>query len=283
MLVDLHTHTRASDGTMTGTELIEYALKSGITHIAVTDHDTGASFSEMMGAAERYNITVIAGIEFGSEFGGSSEVHILGYGMDLENRSLNDAIKALADGRVERMKKMIAKLNKLGIDISFEELEKDVSIITGRLHLARMLADKGIVENESEAFEKYIGSDRPAYVPRFCLKCHELAKLINSAGGITCIAHPYISDLSEDDIRGIISDGIQGIEVYYPGHTPIFRESLLRIAREYSLAVTGGTDFHGRRLGVLHPLGMTEYPAAYFYNFLDRIGIPHRNEAVNER
>ncbi len=280
MLSDLHTHTTASDGIKNVKDLMLIALDRGITHLAITDHDSIDSLEEFRNCvvySEKYlgisnydRIIGIPGIEFGCPYGDYGEVHILGYGIDFKNQQLNDTLNLLKKGREERFYKMIDRLNKLGVEITEEELLK-YSPLPGRSHFARILVDKNYVATVQEAFSKYIGNGKPGFVRRVFYSVSDTVDLIKASGGIPVLAHPVISGLSKDDILKIVDWGIQGIEVFYPEHSIKHRKKLLKIAEENSLIVTGGTDFHGVRHGVVQELGMPDYPENYLNDFMDHL------------
>lgn len=280
MLSDLHTHTTASDGIKNVKDLMLIALDRGITHLAITDHDSIDSLEEFRNCvvySEKYlgisnydRIIGIPAIEFGCPYGDYGEVHILGYGIDFKNQQLNDTLKILKEGRKERFHKMIDRLNKLGVNITEEDILK-YSPLPGRSHFARMLVDKNYVATVQEAFSKYIGNGKPGFVRRVFYSISDTIDLIKASGGIPVLAHAITSGLSKDDILKIVDYGIEGIEVFYPDHSMKHRKKLLEIAKDKSLIVTGGTDFHGIRHGVVQELGMPDYPENYLNDFMDHL------------
>ncbi len=270
MLVDLHTHTRASDGIFSIRELLDYARKSSVKVLAVTDHDCVKAFSDTESIGLFSDIMLIKGIEFGCIMDGL-DVHILAYNIDIEDASLLKKLDMLAFNRVERTREMLSKLAALGIEIPYEEVAAESEHIKGRLHLARLMVKKGFVSDENSAFSKYLGIGAPAYVPRKSLSVEESIELIASVGGVSVLAHPFVSLVSEDMIDRIIGYGINGIEVYYPEHNGLQRDFLKNKALANSLLVTGGSDFHGFRNGNLMPLGMRDYPDFLFSDFMDKI------------
>lgn len=271
MLVDLHTHTVSSDGTSTISELIDCALSNGLTHLAVTDHDSIGSLKEFMRLAPLKGIFPISGIEFGCPYGANREVHILGYGFDFENSALNDVLENLRRSRKERFAKILDRLSKFGIEISKKEAFSSAKGALGRMHIARLMREKGYVASESEAFNLYIGDGKPAYITRESLSIGETVSLIRNAGGVCVLAHPGPRGLSEDDVKSIFLQGVEGLEVFYPEHSHDERKFFLSIALKFGKLVTGGSDFHGSRNGVAQSIGMGDYPEKYFKEFLSRI------------
>lgn len=245
MKADLHLHTTASDGRLDPKELVSLAVKVGLDVIAITDHDTIDGIAPASAAAESFpSITVIPGVEINTDVP-HGEVHILGYFVDYTDRSLAASLQGLRDSRLKRAQQMIAKLGNLGMKIDWQrvsELAQGGSVC--RPHIAQALFEKGYVGSEKEAFDKYIGHNGPAYVERYKLLPVEAVKLIIDAQGLPVLAHPAdIADLTElvPQLKGV---GLVGMEVYYRDYSPDIISGLLKIAKQYALIPTGGTDYH---------------------------------------
>lgn len=244
MVVDLHIHTTASDGSLSPEVMVEKAYNFGYDAISITDHDTVDGLIEAIKAGERFGVEVIPGIEINTEYK-NHEVHILGYFIDYKDKLLLEKLEQLKKFRIKRVKKMVKKLNELNIDIA----EKEVFSISnggavGRTHIARVLVDRGYVESFSEAFDRYIAIGKPAYVKRKRLTPEESINLIKKTGGISVLAHPALVG-SEMIVEDIIEMGIRGLEVYYYEHSDQETAQYLELADEYNLLVTGGSDDHG--------------------------------------
>lgn len=242
---DLHIHTTASDGMLSPSEVVDWAVKKRLSAIAITDHDSTLGIEEAIKRSKAYDsILVIPGIELSSDFEGE-EVHILGYFIDYNNDELIKLTKDLRESRLIRGEKMVEKLRENGINISIEEVREltDEDFI-GRPHIARVLLSKGYVEGIGEAFDKYIGKDKPAYVNRFKPSLKGAIDLIHNAGGVAVLAHPGIikKDLI---IEKAIAMGIDGIETFHSKHDYEIINKLQDMAKEYSLICTGGSDCHG--------------------------------------
>jgi hypothetical protein len=241
---DLHLHTIFSDSTYTPEELIRGAKLADLSCIAVTDHDTVAGIGPTLDFAAREDIEVLPGIELTAEYDGL-EIHILGYLLDYKDKFLMETLEALKKNRIERVYKIVDKLNNMGIKLRADavfEIAKGGTV--GRLHVARALVNAGLVSSIWEAFQKYIGDKCPAYVLGFRFSPKEAIKLIRDHSGIPVLAHPYI--LNNDElIPQFINDGLMGLEVYYPEHAQSLINFYLRLAREHNLLVTGGSDCHG--------------------------------------
>ena len=269
LTVDLHTHTKLSDGTFSLKELADYAVYNGIKHLAITDHDCVKAFLE-----EDVNsikgLTFIKGIELGCIFK-ETELHILGYGIDIFSSKLTEVLSFLSQKREERMLEMISKLKILGFEIDYNEIVAESKEIKGRMHLARALCKKRIVKNEQSAFTKYLSYGCPAYVPKISLSAEQTISLIKSIGGIPVIAHPFVSKITEPLLKQIISLGIEGIEVYHPKHNEIQKHFLKNEALKQNLLITGGSDFHGIKDGTTMQIGSHDYPYEFFIEFSKRL------------
>ena len=249
MSIDLHIHSTTSDGTMNPSELVLYAHKKGLKAIAITDHDTIEGIEQALAAGGRVGMEVIPGIELSVKYG-IHNVHLLGYLFDYRHKELHVALEQLQAGRMERNKKILAKLGRLGCPLHLHELEESAgSGQTGRPHIARLMVEKGYVQSMDEAFVKYLGQEGLAYTSRFIYQVEEAIDLIQQAGGIAVLAHPLQLDKSVDDldhaVRQLCTMGLDGIEVYYPSHSRSFRKRLIALAEKYGLLMTGGSDYHG--------------------------------------
>jgi len=242
---DLHLHTLFSDGTYTPEELVASALKKRLSAIAVVDHDTVGGVGSAIKAAQESDLEVLSGIELSAEYN-EQEVHILGYLIDYQNKSLLEKLESLKSNRVERVHKMLAKLNNLGINLKAESVFALAAGGTvGRLHVARALVKEGFVGSLFEVFQNYIGDNGPAYVCGFRFSPEEAIKFIKDSGGIPILAHPYI--LKNDElIPEFVKLGLMGLEVYYPEHSQGMVNFYLELAKKYNLLVTGGSDCHGK-------------------------------------
>lgn len=247
--LDLHIHSTASDGELTPSEVVCLALGHELDVIALTDHDTLSGVAEAQRAAVGTELEVIAGVEINAE-GDWGDLHFLGYYIDLENAQLQERLQALRDARVERARNMLGRLRDMGMTLEWEAIQALAgggSI--GRLHVARALLDRGYIRTVQEAFDRFIGRDGPAYVPRLRLTPPEAIGTITEARGIPVIAHPLHSGpAAVERIPEFIDYGLRGVEVYYPHHSPEDVEMLQRLCRDYGLLLTGGSDFHGQRV-----------------------------------
>ncbi len=244
--VDLHTHTTASDGRLEPARLVELASKIGLRAIAITDHDTVAGLSEGVEAGKRYGVEIIPGIELSTEDDGN-DIHMLGYFIDFTDRDFIEMLRYFQKIRFERAKKIISKLKELGVEISIDEVVKisGNAASIGRPHIAQAILNRGYVSDIQEAFDKYIGAEAPAYVPKYKLPTIEGTRFIYKAGGVPVIAHPGLST-TPDYVEFLARNKhIRGIEVWHPEHTAEQVAIYYRIAERFKLVKTGGSDFHG--------------------------------------
>lgn len=234
------------------------AFERGLSVLAVTDHDTTAGIDAAMGAARGTRLEIIPGVELSADVP-EGEVHVLGYCVDWHDTYFQAMLDQFREGRYGRAEKMTQKLAALGAAISFErvkEIAGDGSI--GRPHVARALLEAGYVTSVSEAFEKYIGRNGPAYVERFRLKPQDAVALILRAGGVPVLAHPR--DVT-DWIEPLAKAGLLGVEVYYAAYDEPTRAKLLRLTKQFGLLATGGSDFHGlNKMAHLGALGEVNVP-----------------------
>ncbi|MEK6729333.1 MAG: transcription antitermination factor NusB [Planctomycetota bacterium] len=243
---DLHVHTNLSDGTMSPEEVVDEAIRLGVTTISITDHDT----VDGVIAAARYgqgkNIHVIAGIEL-SAYLAPSEIHILGYFIDVNNLSLQKILKQAHEDRRTRIYAIVDKLHGLNVNVDAEEIFTLAGKASpGRMHIAETIWKHGYCKTMAEVFSRYIGDHGPAYVPKKTLTPQQAIELIKDAGGASALAHPGLTQ-RDQVIEELVKFGLKGIEVYYPAHTPQDVKKYLTIAKKHNLIATGGSDFHGER------------------------------------
>ena len=242
--VDMHCHTTASDGILTPTELVCLASKLGLKGVGITDHDTIQGWREAEEAGETYQVVILRGIELNTDWQGK-EVHILGYELDGTSKYLNDKLLYLQRAREQRMLEILERLRIQGIELDVDEVKQySQGESIGRPHIAQALMIQGYVESVREAFDRFIGSGAPAYVPRYKLTPEEGIELVREAHGVAVLAHPGIQKL-EERIPYWTEMGLQGIEVLHSEHKAEDAVFYRALAAKYGLLVTGGSDFHG--------------------------------------
>ncbi len=240
---DLHTHTSFSDGHLNPKELLKKASRQGIEVISITDHDSVNAFEVAKNFEGKFDIEVIPGVEISSDIR-DSEVHILGYFIDPQNKELEHYLHFFRDERYKRAIRIVEKLNVLGLKINMDDvLERANNSAIGRPHIAQALLINEQVKSYFEAFYKYLGNHAPAYERKVHLSPQSAFKIISDAGGLSFIAHP--GNMPEILIKELIDAGVDGIEVVHPSHTPERVKFYRGIVNEYFLLESGGSDFHG--------------------------------------
>lgn len=259
--IDLHTHSRASDGEFTAAEVAERARAAGIGVWALCDHDTVAGLQEARSAAERAGIRLVPGIEL-SVFLEKKEIHVLGHFIDPEDAALKEFEDTLAAHRRGRMRQIVERLASLGVRVREEDIEKFSGGKTlGRPHVARAIVEVGAAATVKEAFDRFLGEGKPAYVGRYRLEAVDAVKLVRRAGGTATIAHPGVSKLERHELVRLRAAGADGLEVLHADHVPSLREKFLRIAEELDLVPTAGSDYHGVNVSPDRKLGDVTMPA----------------------
>lgn len=248
---DLHTHSSASDGSDSPTELVRKADAMKLGGVALTDHDSLDGIREFMNAKASDELIRVPGLEVSTKYE-NKEVHILGYFVPLDSKPLNEKLEYLRKSRHDRLPKIIRKLNELGLDITLDELYEDLEGVSspGRPHVAQLLIKKGLVKNTLEAFQKYLSSDKPAYVKKARMETLETVKLLKSVGAVPVLAHPLtvkVQDL-RSFIETLMNAGLLGIEVEYDyrfmGMHRISDE-VREVIQDFDILQTGGSDYHG--------------------------------------
>jgi predicted metal-dependent phosphoesterase TrpH len=252
--VDLHTHTTHSDGTFSPGDLVRLAKSSGLSAIAITDHDVTTANSEALAVAAALDLQVVPGIELSVDHPllTSGHLDILGLFIDYQQAALNRTLDFLRSERRKRNEKILDRLRDIGVDLSLDEVRKaagEGSI--GRPHIARVLMDQNHVASIDEAFQRYLKTGAPAFVEKVKLVAADAIGLIHAAGGLAIIAHPFSLGFSTyrelgREILALKKMGLQGIEAHYPTYSQDMSRWLCRFASENDLLVSGGSDFHGK-------------------------------------
>ena len=261
--VDLHIHSTVSDGQLSPADIVRKAAEDGLTVIALTDHDNVDGIEPALEAAKNSpQLRVIPGIEISTDTT-IGEAHVLGYFIDYTHPELLATLKSLRNSRRERAQRMVAKLGKLGIPIEWERVQEIAgSGSIGRPHLAQAMLEKGHITSLKEAFVKYIGWGRPAYVQREKKPPGEMVELILRANGWPVLAHPLTIRDSEAIVAELKESGLAGIETYYNGYTTKEIDSLVSLADRYGLITTGGSDYHGLNGNDETTIGGVDVPLA---------------------
>ena len=255
--MDLHTHTTASDGSLTPAQLVRKAHEIGLAALAVTDHDTLSGLAEAEAEAQRLGLDFLPGVELSVE-DKDGRFHLLGYGFDPNFPELAVKLTELRRSRAARNAQMADKMAALGLPVTLDDVrdaarkhaEDGEEEVIARPHFAQALINKGVVASVSEAFDKYLASGRPLYQAKDVLTPADAIALLHRAGGVAVMAHPGLVPLSEDALAARVGSlaegaGMDGIEALYSQHSPADTARFLDLARTHGLLVTGGSDFHG--------------------------------------
>jgi predicted metal-dependent phosphoesterase TrpH len=265
---DLHVHTNVSDGLHSPPEVVAMAIEVGLSAIAISDHDAVEGIAPALDAVAGRPLEVVPAVEISTEGKGNLEVHVLGYLIDWMEAGLVHELARLRDSRILRAMAMRDRLYELGMPISWERVQQvagEGSI--GRPHLARVLQEEGFVGSTREAFDLYLARGKPGYVARYKITAVEALHLINQAGGVAVLAHPWGLD---DLLDGLAAEGLAGLEIHYPGYTPDMAEHLSTLALTHNLVCTGGSDFHGLAMLPDNRLGETWVPMACLAELRER-------------
>jgi len=271
-VIDLHLHTTASDGRATPRQLVDRASAAGIAVLSVTDHDTVAALAETAGAAVSAGLAFVPGIEITTVWNGS-DVHVLGYFVNPGASRLVEFLAAQRADRIRRVRAIARRLDELGLRIDVDHLLREVAAEAGRSvgrpQIGRALVQAGYVTSLREAFDRYLGEGKAAFVPRHAPPPEAGIELVAEAGGISSLAHPGL--LGHDDIiPGLARAGLDAIEVYHNDHARADRERYLALAAEHGLAVTGGSDYHAEAGYGAQVLGVVALPADAFGRLVER-------------
>lgn len=245
--IDLHTHSTFSDGTFTPSQLVKYAEEKGLKAFALTDHDTTEGIKEAKSIET--NVEVISGVEISTRYD-KKEIHIVGLYVNENDADLNKQLKYYREKRVTRNFEILEKLNSLGVNITIDDVKESCTgDVISRAHIAKALVSKGFVGSYTEAFDRYLGDNKCAYVPRETLNYEESMELITKAGGVPVLAHPLLYKMSDTNLENMMvklrQKGLKAVEVYYSTHSNSDTQHVMAMANRVGLIYSGGSDFHG--------------------------------------
>ena len=254
-MIDLHVHSTFSDGSLTPEELVQIASESGLSAMALTDHDCTDGIDRFLAACAKTvdgdngGLVGIAGVELSADVD-KGTMHILGYCMDHKDVAFQEALLKIREGRSDRNLKIVKRLNDLGLELTWDEVAAFAGEdVVGRPHFAMALIARGYVKTKQQAFDQYLANGKPGYVDRFRFSPSDSIDAILGAGGVPVLAHPSTLGLSSRDLRKLIGElkeqGLGGLEVYYSEHSPEVRRRYGKWAKEFGLLAVGGSDFHG--------------------------------------
>ena len=276
-LVDLHTHSNCSDGSMSPSELVLHAAEKGLAAIALTDHDTVDGIKEAVVKGKECGIEVVPAIEFSAR--SKTLTHILGFYIDEDNAQLKSVLTEIVDLRKERNEVTAKLLHQLGFNVTLEEAAAIApGGIIGRAHYAKLLMDKGYTSSVKESFDKYLAAGKPAYFTNQKLEAKCIIETIHAAGGVAFLAHPHqmkLGDKLEDYVKELVSYGLDGMEGYYSEYDEKMQDEYQAMAARYGLALSGGTDFHGEmkpHISIGKGLGNMTVPYSVLRNIKRMVG-----------
>jgi 3',5'-nucleoside bisphosphate phosphatase len=273
-LVDLHVHSNASDGVLAPREVVRQAAEVGLKAIALTDHDTVGGLPEALAAGKEFGVEVIPGVEISADFDAGA-CHVLGYFVDPSNQALADVLLHAREGRNVRNVEILQKLADLGFPLTMEEVvggSTDGTVT--RAHFASAMIARRYVKSFDDAFDKYLGAGKPAYVSSVHITPAQAIEAIRGAGGLASLAHPRQlkrgSSETEEWVERLAAAGLEAIETATPDHTATYARRYSALARRLGLLETGGTDWHGREDAGIH-LGLGAGSMMIHYDLVQKI------------
>ncbi|MDD4889197.1 MAG: PHP domain-containing protein [Phycisphaerae bacterium] len=275
-LIDLHTHSTASDGVDCPAALVARAAERKLRAIALTDHDTVAGLAEAQGEADRIGVEFVPGIEISAALPGRpGELHVLGYFIDPMSNALGRMNEMLLAVRAERNEKLIARLAELKMPITMEELRSVAGSVITRAHFAELMLRHRYAHSVKEVFDKYLGQGGSAYFDKAMLTFRQAFDVIHGAGGLVAIAHPVHMQVESDVelevlIGRFVDCGLDAIEAFHPDHSPAWVRKVQRLAKRFDLCITGGSDYHGMGR-IARPLGGQHVAEMFLDQLKDRL------------
>ena len=269
--IDLHVHTTASDGTASPAQVMRMARDLGLKAVAITDHDTVSGCAEAAEEGRALGVEAVPGVELSSRYG--TTIHILGYFLRTESPALTRVLEAIVAERDERNRRMAAKMAADGIPVDYDQMLRRFGKVVGRPNFGQMLVELGRASSVQDAFDRFIEKGQPYYLPRKMISIERSVEVIREAGGVPVLAHPLQYRLEEPALRQLIEHcmdhGLLGMECRYSRYDEGQSHYLLRLAREYGLTPTGGSDYHGTNkpeIALGSGMGSLEVPAEWLEN-----------------
>jgi predicted metal-dependent phosphoesterase TrpH len=267
---DLHTHTYHSDGTRSPREVVDVARAHGIDIVAISDHDNVAAYFEIKAHADAVGVTLVPAIELSCEADGV-DVHVLAYAFDVHDELIAERLRRFRETRHRRGYAIVERLRALGYDIKPERVDElAAGGAMGRPHVARALVEAGFVDSVADAFDKLLGTGKPAYIEKERFRIEEAVKLIRNAGGVTSIAHPTLYPKHETLVPQLLDRGIDAVEAVHPDVDKGNRQRYTNLARFRGKFTTGGSDDHGT-VKKTQTLGTIKIPEDEIRQILDRL------------
>ena len=270
---DLHMHSTASDGTYTPEEIIDIAVSSNVIAVAITDHDNINGYIEAFQIAQERGVQLFAGVELNTD-AYDTEIDILGYFWNPDNQEFLDMLNTRQAGRIERAKNIVAKLKSIDLEISYDRVREIAHGSICRPHIIEAMVEKHYVADQKEAFEKYLGLGKPAFVPHDHITPEMAIQYITEAGGLPVVAHPGLVG-SDEIVEKLLQAGAKGLEAYYPMHTEEEITRYIELAQKYGAITTCGSDSHGPKRKKSFPIGSTKAPIDVLMIFKNKLQEVH--------
>lgn len=284
-MIDMHIHTSCSDGDFSPSDVVEMANKIGITHMAITDHDTIDALPMATAKADTLGIKLLNGMELASSE--HKNMHILGYGFNYDNRYLQEVLTKWRNGRVERAYKIVKYLkdcHSIDIPIEYVNTFRTGSSI-GRVHFAKALVSRGYADNVQDAFAKYLNTASFHLMDNKKPSTERILEVIHTSGGMSVLAHPSSLDVTPNEFDSLIAKmkslGLSGLECYYSKHDKPMTDYYISIAKKYNLLITGGSDFHGDKAKPNLKLG-TGYNNTFHYDDVSTFDTFYQHQLKNK-
>jgi predicted metal-dependent phosphoesterase TrpH len=249
-VIDLHVHSTCSDGSETPEHIVELAVTAGCTAVALTDHDGVAGVARARAGATNLGVAVVSGCEVSCVISPGT-MHLLSYFVEPGDGPLQSELERLRQDRAERNERLVARLQDLGLPVSFEQVEAAAGGgVIGRPHFASVLVENGAAADIQDAFDRLLAKGGPAYVPKARVDATTLIRAATASGAVAVLAHPFSLGLAAPEFERVLDElvaaGLTGMECYYGRYSPEERAGLVEVARRHGLVATGGSDFHGR-------------------------------------
>lgn len=270
---DLHMHSTASDGTYTPREIVELAKSADLAAIAITDHDNLNGYFEVLPFAQKNDVRLFAGVELNTD-AYDTEIDILGYFWNADDQEFNDMLNARQTARIDRAKRIVKKLNDIGMEISYDRVREIAQGSICRPHVIQAMVEQNYITDQKEGFEKYLGLGKPAFVPHDLITPKMAIDYILEAGGVPVVAHPGLVG-SDEVVEKLLQEGAMGLEAYYPIHSEEEIVKYIKLAQKYKAIVTCGSDAHGPSRKKSFPIGSIKAPMEVLMTFQNKLKDTH--------
>lgn len=269
--VDLHLHSLCSDGADSPERLVARAASLGLQALALTDHDTTAGVTAARRAAAKHGLGFLSGIEISAEFKGR-EMHVVGLGIDIAEKALEELLSTLAAMRRQRTHEILDRLHRIGLTLDPGLImNRDTAMTLGRMHIAVRLYEMGAAKTVQGAFDRFLNPGRPAHVPKRLPPAVQAIATVQAAGGLAFLAHPGLGNWRRRRVEALLELPFDGLEAWHISHTPYMTRTFMEMAEARALLVSGGSDCHGGIKGDKPTLGLVRVPYACYADIVERL------------